>query len=71
MNDGFEVMKIPFRGKNGHIAIGCNNIRRARWHMERRGFVFDEESVIMKNGKMRAIYLKDDIAGFAVHLLQK
>ena len=39
--------------------------------MERRGFVFDEESVIMKNGKMRAIYLKDDIAGFAVHLLQK
>ena len=38
---------------------------------KRRGFVFDDDSVIMKNGKLRAIYLKDDIAGFAVHLLQK
>jgi len=68
---GFEVMKIPFRGENGHIAIACNNIKRARWHMERRGFVFDDESAIMKDGKLRAIYLKDDIAGFAFHLLQK
>lgn len=68
---GFEVMKIPFRGQNGHIAIACNNIKRARWHMERRGFVFDDESAIMKDGKLRAIYLKDDIAGFAFHLLQK
>lgn len=68
---GFEVMKIPFRGKNGHIAIACNNIKRAKWHFERRGFVFDEDSAIMKDGKLRAIYLKDDIAGFAFHLLQK
>ena len=39
--------------------------------MERRGFVFDDESAIMKDGKLRAIYLKDEIAGFAIHLLQK
>lgn len=71
VGSGFEVMKIPFRGQNGHIAIACNNIKRARWHMERRGFVFDDESAIMKDGKLRAIYLKDDIAGFAFHLLQK
>lgn len=71
VGDGFEVMKIPFRGQNGHVAIACNSIRRARWHMERRGFVFDDDSVIMRDGKMRAIYLKDDIAGFAFHLLQK
>ena len=68
---GFEVMKVPFRGKNGHIAIACNNIQRARWHMERRGFVFDQDSAVMKDGKLRAIYLKDDVAGFAFHLLQK
>ena len=68
---GFEVMKIPFRGEMGHIAIACNSIKRARWHLERRGFVFDDESAIMKDGKLRAIYLKDDIAGFAFHLLQK
>lgn len=69
--DAFEVMKIPFRGKNGHIAIACNNIKRAKWHLERRGFVFDEDSAIMKDGKLRVIYLKEDVAGFAFHLLQK
>ncbi len=71
VGDAFEMMKLPFRGKNGHIAIACNNIKRARWHLERRGFVFDDDSAIMKDGKLRAIYLKDDIAGFAFHLLQK
>ena len=71
MGTGFEVMKIPFRGENGHIAIACNSIKRARWHMERRGFEFDDSSAIMRDGKLRAIYLKDDIAGFAFHLLQK
>ena len=68
---GFEMMKKPFRGTHGHIAIGCNNIRRAKWHLERRGFVFDEESAIDKDGKRKAIYLQDELAGFAFHLLQK
>ena len=36
-----------------------------------RGFVFDDESAIVKDGKLVAIYLKDEIAGFAIHLLQK
>ena len=71
VGEGFDVMKVPFRGTHGHIAVACNSIKRARWHMERRGFAFDDSSVIMKDGKMRAIYLKDEIAGFAVHLLQK
>ena len=71
VGEGFEVMKIPFRGTHGHIAVACNSIKRARWHMERRGFVFDDESAIIRDGKLRAIYLKDEIGGFAVHLLQK
>jgi len=71
VGEGFEVMKIPFRGTNGHIAVACNSIKRARWHMERRGFEFDDESAIMRDGKLHAIYLKNEIAGFAVHLLQK
>lgn len=67
----FELMKKPFRGTHGHIAIGCNDILRAKWHLERRGFVFDEESASPKDGKLKAIYLRDEIAGFAFHLLQK
>ena len=68
---GFEMMKKPFRGTHGHIAIGCNSIRRAKWHLERRGFAFDEESATVKDGVTKAIYLRDEIAGFAFHLLQK
>lgn len=68
---GFEMMKTPFRGEKGHVAIACNDLARAKWHLERRGFVFDEESLSVKDGKPAVIYLKDDIAGFAFHLLQK
>jgi len=68
---GIELMKKPFRGTHGHIAIGCNNILRAKWHLERRGFCFDEDSAICKNGIVKAVYLQDEIAGFAIHLLQK
>ena len=67
----FEFMKKPFRGTHGHIALATNSIDRARWHMEQKGFAFDEDSAGFKNGKMIAIYFKDEIAGFAFHLLQK
>lgn len=67
----FEFMKKPFRGTNGHIALGVNDIARAKWHLEMRGFEFDEESASQKDGKTVAIYLKEEIAGFAVHLLKK
>ena len=69
--DAFECMKKPGRGKCGHIAIACNNIERARWHLERRGFKFDDSSASIKDGKLKAIYLQDEIAGFAFHLVQK
>lgn len=67
----YEFMKKPFRGKNGHIALGVNSIERAKWHLERRGFVFDEDSAAVKDGKVIAMYLKDEIAGFAVHIVKK
>lgn len=67
-----EVMKAPFLGKNGHLAIGTNDIARAKAFLERQGFQFDESTLKSDaNGKPAAIYLKDEIAGFAVHLLQK
>lgn len=71
VGQGFELLKKPGRGAMGHIAIGCNHLPRAQWHLEQRGFVFDPDSAVVKEGKPKAIYLKDDIAGFAFHLLQK
>jgi 2-dehydro-3-deoxyphosphogluconate aldolase/(4S)-4-hydroxy-2-oxoglutarate aldolase len=58
--------------KNGHIAIGTNSILRAQAFLERKGFSFNAESKKLDaEGKMAAIYLKDEIAGFAVHLVQQ
>lgn len=70
VGDMFEVMKLPWRGAKGHIAIGTRDIARARFHMELRGFEFDEPKLDGR-GKSNAVYLKDEIAGFAIHLLQK
>ena len=68
---GYELMKKQGRGTNGHIAIGTNSVPRAKWHLEQRGFKFIEDSAVVKNGKLIAIYLEDEIGGFAFHLVQK
>ena len=66
-----EVMKEPYLGAHGHIAIGTNYIERAVYQMELQGFEFDPETAKYKDGKMVAIYLKGELGGFAVHLVQK
>ena len=68
---GFELMKKPWCGTHGHIAILCNSVPRARWHLERRGFTFDDSTASYKDGKLNTIYMKEEIAGFAFHLAQK
>ena len=69
-NKEFEIMKKPGRGTNGHIAIGCNNVDRAIYHLSQRGVKFDLDSKNVKNGKTVACYLEGEIAGFAFHLVQ-
>ena len=64
-------MKTPFRGTKGHIGIKTNFIERAKAYMERQGFEFDESSANVKDGQLKAIYFKDEIGGFAIHLVQK
>jgi len=66
-----EVMKAPYLGANGHIAIGTNYIERAIYHMELQGFEFDMSTAKYKNDKLVAVYLKGELGGFAVHLVQK
>lgn len=68
---GYEVMKSIGRGTHGHIAIGTNSVARAKWHLEQRGFKFIEDSAVVKNGKLTAIYVEGEIGGFAFHLVQK
>lgn len=67
----FELMKFIGKGEKGHLAISCNSVGRAEWHLRRKGFRFDESSRETKGGRTTFLYLQDEIAGFAVHLMQK
>ena len=66
-----EVMKTPFKGTHGHIAIRTNYIERAVNYMSTVLGVEFEEPTKDEKGKYKAIYFKEEISGFAVHLLQK
>ena len=68
---GIECMKTAGKGAMGHIGVGVNNVRRAVYHLECSGVEFDMSSAKYdKDGRMTAIYLKDEIGGFAVHLVE-
>lgn len=66
-----EAMKAPGLGTNGHIAIGTTSVLRAKAYLESMGFEFDESSAKYKGEKLNAIYLKEEIGGFAIHLVNK
>ncbi len=66
-----EIMKMPFKGTHGHIAIRTNYIDRAINYMSVVLGCEFEEPIVGPNGKTKAIYLKEEIGGFAVHLVQK
>ena len=70
--DALEIMKSPFYGKNGHIAIATNSVLRAIAHFERAGVEFKSESIKTDSkGNPAVAYFKDEIGGFAVHLVNK
>ena len=71
--DAFEFMMGNGPGKCGHIAIKTNFVDRAMCYFKRMGFEFDESTIAYddKTGKPKFVYFKDEIAGFAIHLLQK
>ena len=67
-----ESMKKPFYGTHGHIAVATNCADRAAYYLEQRGAVFNWASAgYEEDGSLRVVYLKDEIGGFAVHILQK
>ena len=68
-----EVMKTPYLGRHGHIAVRTNYIDRAVNYLSTVLGVEFDESTAKKDAKggLKAIYLKEEIGGFAVHLVQK
>ncbi len=71
--DAFEFMHGKGPGKCGHIGIRTHFVDRAIAYFERMGIAIDHDSITYddKTGKPKFCYFKDEICGFAVHLVQK
>lgn len=68
----FEVLFSKGRGTHGHIAIATNSVNRAYSYLKRLGVEFLEETKQYDDkDNLKVVYLKDEIGGFAVHLLGK
>ncbi len=67
-----KVCKSKGPGANGHIAVRTNSLKRAKYFLEKRGCAVDV-STAEKNseGVASSVYLKGEIGGFAITLLQK
>ncbi len=71
-SDFVEIMsEAKKKGRLGHIALGVNNVDRAKQYFESLGYAFDEDSATFDDkGNMKFIYFRDEIGGFAIHLVK-
>jgi 2-dehydro-3-deoxyphosphogluconate aldolase/(4S)-4-hydroxy-2-oxoglutarate aldolase len=66
----FELMKKPFLGQYGHIAIYCNNVERAEDYLKTKGISFNEATRGSDSNGTKSIYFADEIGNFAFHLVR-
>lgn len=67
-----ELMKGKGRGTHGHIGIATDDLQGALAYLEGLGYARDPASgKYDEDGRLVVMYLKQEFAGFAVHLLQR
>lgn len=65
-----EVMKTKYLGQNGHIAIRTNDVERAIVKLKADGCDVDMGTAkVGAEGRIKSVYLREELGGFAVHLL--
>ena len=67
---GIEVRKRPHLGAHGHLALQTPFIDRAVAWFDRRGYRIRPETRDVRDGRLHAVYLEEEIGGFALHLIQ-
>ena len=70
-SEGIEVCRKRFPGAHGHIAIGTSSCERAMYFLSKCGAEFDIETAKYKGGRLTSVYLKEQVGGFALHLVEK
>ena len=53
------------------MAIDTNRIESAEYYLKKDNIEMNEESRVMVDGKTKVVYLKDEFAGYAIHLRQR
>ncbi len=67
-----ECMKSRFRGTHGHLALAADDVEEAMKVMQEHGYTFDPGTLTRdENGVAKAVYLENEIGGFAVHLIRR
>ena len=69
---GIEVMKEPYKGTHGHIAMQTEDLEAAVEELKEKGFSFNMDTAAYReDGKLKNIYLAGEFGGFAIHILRK
>lgn len=67
-----ECMNSERFGEKGHIGISTKSVFRAMKYLENKGIAFDESSIKRDAaGNITCIYLREQIAGFALHIVKE
>ncbi|MDO5422656.1 MAG: VOC family protein [Eubacteriales bacterium] len=67
-----EIMEERGPGRFGHLAFAVQDLERAMEELEGKGVVFDRARFKYdEEEKIAAAYLKEEIGGFAVHLIEE
>lgn len=67
-----EAMRSPYLGKNGHIAMAVRDLEEAIKDLQSRGYEVDMTTAKYKpDGTLNAVYLKQEVGGFALHIVRK
>ena len=67
-----EAMKKTGKGRFGHIGMATPDCEAAVKDLESRGYEVDMSTAKYNpDGSLKVVYLKQEIGGFAVHIIRK
>ena len=67
-----ECCNQRFPGKFGHIGVFTLSMRRALAYFKAHGIATREEfKNVNAKGELVAVYLEEEVGGFAVHIVKK
>ncbi len=71
MDATIELMHSQFRGTHGHIGYKCFNVERSLKYLSLHGFTPAEDTIKLDGkGRIKVVYLNEEIEGFAIHLVR-